>query len=84
MFVHEESGLVPFTHTLVQIPGLGIVGVETRYGDFRDVGGMQLPFRSVSKFASQLIGVVEATLDQAETGVEVSEETFAPPRAPDD
>lgn len=51
MFVDEASGLVLRVDSIVQIPGLGIVGVETRYGDFRDVGGMRLHFRSVSKFA---------------------------------
>jgi hypothetical protein len=59
-----------------------IVGVQTRYGDFRDIGGMQLPFRAVATFASELIGVVATTLDSAETGVEVSQETFAAPTAP--
>ena len=83
MFVHEESGLVPHTDSLAQLPGLGIVGVQTRYEDFRDVGGMQLPFRSVAEFASQLIGRVITQLDESETGMEVSAETFAPPAARD-
>ena len=82
MFVDEASGLVLHTDSLAQIPGLGVVGVQTDYGDFRDVGGMQLPFRVVAKFASQLIGVMATTLDNAETGVEVSQETFAAPTAP--
>ena len=76
--------MVGLTDSLAQLPGLGIVGVQTRYGDFRDVGGMRLPFRSVAKFASQLIGVVATTLDNAETGVEVSQETFVAPTAPDE
>ena len=84
MFVNEESGTVGLTDSLAQLPGLGIVGVQTRYGDFRDVGGMRLPFRSVAVFASELIGRVVTTLDNAETGVEVSEETFAAPTAPDE
>ena len=50
----------------------------------RDVGGMRLPFRSVAAFASQLVGRVVTTLDNAETGVDVSEETFAAPTAPDE
>jgi CubicO group peptidase (beta-lactamase class C family) len=84
MFVDEASGRVGHTDSLAQIPGLGIVGIQTTYGDFRDVGGMQLPFRSVAAFASQLIGRVVTTLDNAETGVDVSEETFAAPTAADE
>ena len=82
MFVHEESGRIVHIDSLVQIPGLGLVGIQTTYEDFRDVGGMQLPFRAKSKFATPLIGRVVSTLEQAETGLEVSEETFAPPTAP--
>ena len=82
MFIHEESGRVFRTDSLAQVPGLGIVGVQTRYGDFRDVGGMKIPFRTDSEYASQLIGRVVTTLDTAETGVDVSEDTFAAPTAP--
>ena len=60
--------------SLAQLPGVGIVGVQTRYADFRDVGGMQIPFRSVEKYASQLIGRVITQLDKSETGVELSAE----------
>ncbi|MCH6557350.1 MAG: hypothetical protein IH803_03935 [Nitrospirae bacterium] len=83
MVVDETTGLVRQIHTLQQLPGVGIVGVRTAFADFRDVGGMRLPFRAVAKFASQLIGRVVTTLDNAETGVEVLEETFAAPTAPD-
>ncbi len=84
MFIDEASGLVRLTYSLAQLPGLGIVGVQTRYGDFRDIGGMQLPFRAVAKFASKLIGRVVTQLEESEAGVEVSEGTFAPPTAPDE
>ena len=82
MFVLEESGMVVRSDSLAQVPGVGIVGIQTQYGDFRDVDGMRLPFRTVEKYASQLIGLVVTTLDNAETGVDVSEETFAALTAP--
>ena len=84
MYVEEASGLVLHADGLAQLPGLGIVGVQSHFEDFRDVGGMHIPFRSVSAFASQLIGQVVTTLDEAEIGVEVSEETFAAPTAPNE
>ncbi len=73
IFVHETEGLIPRIDRLVQIPGVGMIGVRTRFGDFRDVGGMQVPFSAVSKFAHPLIGIVETTLEKAETGVEAME-----------
>jgi CubicO group peptidase (beta-lactamase class C family) len=82
-FIDESNGRVMRTDTLAQIPGVGIVGVQTHFGDFRDVGGMLVPFRSVSAYASQLIGRVETSYDKVETGVEVTDETFAPPTTPE-
>ena len=84
MFIHEASGMLRIMDSLVMLPGLGIVGVQTRYEDFRDVGGMQLPFITAGKFASQLIGRVVTTLDKAEVGVAVSKDTFAAPTMPDE
>ena len=84
MFVLEESGMVFRSDSLTQVPGVGIVGLQTQYGDFRDVGGMQLPFRTEAKYSSQLIGRVVTTLENAETGVDVSENTFAALTAPDE
>ena len=45
---------------------------------------MRIPFRTVAAFASRLVGRVVSTLNEAETGVDVSEETFAAPTAPDE
>ena len=83
MFVHEESGRLVLMHSLAQLPGMGVVGVKTRFGDYRDVGGMQLPFRTEAKFATPLIGVVNTVFDKVEIGVEVTEQTFAAPKVPD-
>ena len=68
MFIDEASGRVRSTDSLVQISGVGVLGVRTMYDDFRDVGGMQLPFRSVSTFANPLIASTVAVLEEAKTG----------------
>ena len=81
MFVHEESGRMVLMHSLTQLPGMGIVGVKARFGDYRDVGGMQLPFRTEAKFATPLIGVVNTVFDEVEVGVDVTDESFSVPTA---
>ena len=80
MYVDETSGMVMAKDGLVHIPGLGMVGVHIRYKDFRDVGGMKLPFLTISKFASNQIGTVKTTLDDASVGGDVPAETFLPPK----
>ena len=78
-FVDAETGLVIREERLVQFPGLGFVGVRTDYEDFRDVGGMQLPFRSAARFATPLIGRIEVRVEKAETGVELPAGIFTLP-----
>ena len=80
--VDEASGLVRHIDSLQQIPGVGIVGVEIDFGDHRDVGGMKLPFRSRTEFASELIGRITTTVERAEVGIDVPSDAFAPPAAP--
>ncbi len=79
MVVDEKTGRVVHTDTLVQLPGLGLVGVETDYGDFRDVGGMTLPFKTVTQYATPLIGKILSTVTEAKTGVSVPKGTFDAP-----
>ena len=69
LFVDEASGRVVRTESLVQVPGLGILGVAVQFGDFREVGGMVLPFRSEARYAAKLLGRVVTTMTEAETGV---------------
>ena len=83
MFVDEASGQVLLTDSLTQIPGLGIVGIRSKYTDFRDVGGMQLPFRTVATFSTELIGRIVTQIEESEAGVEVAAEKFAAPASLD-
>lgn len=78
LFVDEASGRVIRADTLSQVPGIGIVGIQTMFGDVRDVGGMQIPFHTRSKFEHPLIGIVEVQYQKAETGVATRATTFAP------
>ena len=77
-FIDEASGQLVRTDGLVQIPGIGIVGVQTMMDDYRDVGGMQIAFHTMSKIAHPLIGIVETKLSKAETHVATTKDTFVP------
>lgn len=70
MIVDAESGLIVAEQSLQFVPGAGFIGAETSYADFRDVAGMQLPFRVESKFMNPLIGSVVIQFDEVEVGVE--------------
>lgn len=81
LFVDEVTGRLIRTDTLSQVPGIGIVGVQTMFEDVRDVEGMQIPFRMQSKFEHPLIGIVEVQYTKAETGVATKPTAFAPKSA---
>lgn len=79
MLVDESNGLVRLMDSFALVPGIGMVGVQTRFDDFRDVGGMQIPFKIVSRFASKMIGNVVVTIDSVETHVTLPHNPFAVP-----
>lgn len=80
MYVDETSGMVMAKDAMVHIPGFGTVGVHMRFKDFRDVGGMQLPFATTSKFASNLIGVVETKVRDVALDIKTTDKLFLPPK----
>jgi hypothetical protein len=71
--IEETTGLLRGEDLLQQIPGVGVVGVEIRYGDFRDVGKAKLPFTLRTKFAHPLIGEIIIQYEKVELGVEVGD-----------
>lgn len=81
LYIDEASGRLMRTDALVQIPGIGIVGVQTMMDDYRDVGGMQIAFHSKSKIAHPLIGIVETTWSKVETNVATTDDMFVPASA---
>ena len=67
--VSEESGQPLALLALEEIPGLGTVGSETRFGDWRDVAGVRMPFESSIRFASSTLGTAAQRWTEAELSV---------------
>lgn len=78
LYLDEATGRLIRHDGLVLIPGVGIVGVQTMFDDYREVDGMQIPFKSKSKFQHPMIGIVEVSYDKVEVGVATSAATFVP------
>jgi outer membrane lipoprotein-sorting protein len=51
--------------------------LNTLYSDYRDVNGIKIPFRSISKSDDQLI--LEVTIEKAEANVAIDDKEFQPP-----
>lgn len=78
--VDESSGRVVHTDSLLSVPGLGVLGVESDYGDFRDVEGMTVPFKIVTDYATPLLGTATTTVEDVQVRVTPPAGAFAPPK----
>ncbi len=81
MFIDESTGHIRHMESLAIIPGLGTVGISIDFDDYRDVEGMQLPFRIRANYATDLLGRIDTQIDEVETGVAVTDEMFKAPTA---
>lgn len=76
LFIDLETGRVLGEDTMVTMDGLGRIGQRTRYGDFRDVSGMLLPYETKTLYANPMIGSSVSTVIEINVGVEVNDGTF--------
>lgn len=76
-FIDAESGQVRRIAAFPFMAGLGRVGVKTSFGEFRDVSGMLLPYRTESEVANPFIGTIVITVSGIEVGVELPAGGFA-------
>lgn len=81
MFVDEKTGLLFRKDNLVLLPGVGTVGVQTLFEDYRQVGDMKIPFHIKSLYSNRLIGRIFTQINKAEIQVETSQDSFVPDSA---
>jgi CubicO group peptidase (beta-lactamase class C family) len=76
LFVDANTGLVLGEDNVVFMEGMGMLGQRLRFGDYREVSGMQLPFTIKTKFANRMIGTVISTVQNYELGEKLEDRTF--------
>jgi CubicO group peptidase (beta-lactamase class C family) len=77
LFIDADTGQVLGEDNVMLIEGMGRMGLRTRFGDFRDVSGMLLPFSIKVKYANSLIGTVNVTVESFELGLDLPDATFS-------
>ena len=78
-YVSVESGLLKAEDRISLLPGVGVVGALVVYEDYRNVEGVQIPFRIRSQAAHPLIGTTVIQYDKVETHLQEPSEAFALP-----
>lgn len=72
ILVDAQTGLINAVKQLQFIPGMGFVGLQSQYSDFREVAGMTMPFHLQTKCASPLIGNMTIQFETHEVGVDAT------------
>jgi hypothetical protein len=50
-----ETGLTLGYDEVFELPGLGMVGCEVRFADYREIEGVQIPFNCTVKYATPML-----------------------------
>ena len=69
-FIDEETGRVVRSNGNSFVTGVGYVGTETQYGDFRKIDGVTLPFKVETSLSNRLLGKTILTITDGETIVD--------------
>ena len=77
MYVHERTARLGRRDCMVDLPGMGRIGQQVEYEDYREVSGMWLPFRSETRLANPMIGAIVTTITDVELGGELPADAFS-------
>jgi CubicO group peptidase (beta-lactamase class C family) len=76
IYFDAESGLTLGYDQVQDLTGLGSVGSEVRFSDYREIGGVQFPFKITTKFPTPVLGTVTYQVEKIETGLKLDEDPF--------
>ena len=76
IYFDAESGLTLGYDQVYDLPGLGMVGSEVRFSDYREIGDVQIPFRITMKFPTPVLGTLTYQVKKIETGLKLDEDPF--------
>ncbi len=76
IYFDADSGLTLGYDQVQDLTGLGMVGSEVRFSDYREVGGVQFPFKITTTFPTPVLGTVTYTVAKIETGLKLDEDPF--------
>lgn len=76
IYVDAETGLTRGYDEVQDLPGLGMVGCEVRFTDYREIDGVQIPFKMTVKFPTPVLGTQTYQVEKIETGLKLDEDPF--------
>jgi CubicO group peptidase (beta-lactamase class C family) len=78
IYLSAESGLTLGYDEVYEIPGLGLIGCESRFSDYRDIDGVQIPFKASVKYSTPMLGTHTWQVEKLETRLKLAKDPFIP------
>jgi len=76
IYLDAENGLTLGYDEVYELPGMGMAGCEVRYGDYREIDGVQIPFKATSKWPTPAIGTQTYQVEKIETRLKLDKDPF--------
>jgi CubicO group peptidase (beta-lactamase class C family) len=76
LVVDAETGHVVGSDTVVYLPMLGRIGQKSRSGEFREVHGMTIPFRTAVEYPNPMIGTIVVEIQETTIVTDLEEGAF--------
>jgi hypothetical protein len=77
IYMDAKTGLTRGYDEVYALPGMGMVGCEMRFADYRDIGGVQIPFKRTVKYSAPKLGTWTYQVQKIETGLKLDTDPFA-------
>jgi CubicO group peptidase (beta-lactamase class C family) len=76
IYLDAENGLTLGYDEVQDVPGLGMIGCEVRFADYRDVDGVQIPFKTTVKYPTPMLGTQIYQAEKIETRLKLNKDPF--------
>jgi hypothetical protein len=76
VYLDAENGLTLGYDEVHDMRGLAMIGCEIRFADYRDIEGVQIPFKTTVKYMHPKLGTWTYQVEKIETGVKLDKDPF--------
>jgi len=76
IYLDAKTGLSRGYDEVYEIPGLGLIGCEGRFADYRDIDGVQIPFKVTVKYSAPMLGTWTYQVEKIETRLKLEKDPF--------
>jgi hypothetical protein len=76
IYLDAENGLTIGYDEVHELPGLGMVGCEVRFADYREIDGVLMPFKATVKYPTPVLGTQTYQVEKIETRLKFDNDPF--------